>query len=231
MLCPGGGDQVSVQGRSQHVIGYLRDFLFRPEQARTAIRALSGGERNRLLLAAQLARPANLLVLDEPTNDLDMDTLDLLQEVLAEFAGTLLLVSHDRDFLDRLVTSVIACEGGGRLQEYAGGYSDMMRQRPAAPALMGKPRSMPRSRSAAVKGTPPRARSHAPRDLDRLLSRIEGLSQEVKELEGELADPDLFLRDPAAFAGRTDRLAGTRAELEAAEQRWLDLASHHEQVI
>jgi ATP-binding cassette subfamily F protein uup len=231
MLCPSGGDQVSVQGRSQHVIGYLRDFLFRPEQARTAIRALSGGERNRLLLAAQLARPANLLVLDEPTNDLDMDTLDLLQEVLAEFAGTLLLVSHDRDFLDRLVTSVIAFEGGGRLQEYAGGYSDMMRQRPAAPALMGKPRSMQRSRSAAVKGTPPRARSHAPRDLDRLLSRIEGLSEKVKELEGELADPDLFLRDPAAFAGRTDRLAGTRAELEAAEQRWLDLASHHEQVI
>ena len=231
MLCPGGGDHVSVQGRSRHVIGYLRDFLFRPEQARTARRALSGGERNRLLLAQQLARPANLLVLDEPTNDLDMDTLDLLQEVLAEFAGTLLLVSHDRDFLDRLVTSVIAFEGGGRLQEYAGGYSDMMRQRTAAPATSARAQPTQRSRSAAVKGTPPRARSHAPRDLDRLLSRIEGLSEKVKELEGELADPDLFLRDPAAFAGRTDRLAGTRAELEAAEQRWLDLASHHEQVI
>jgi ABC transport system ATP-binding/permease protein len=230
-LCPAGGDQVSVHGRSQHVIGYLRDFLFRPEQARTAIRALSGGERNRLLLAKQLARPANLLVLDEPTNDLDMDTLDLLQEVLAEFAGTLLLVSHDRDFLDRLVTSVIAFEGSGRLQEYAGGYSDMLRQRAAAPVPRAKPQPTQKSRPTEVRGaTTPRARSRAQRDLDRLIGRIEALTDEITRREGELADPDLFRRDPEGFAIRTDRLVRARAELEAAEQRWLDLASQHEQV-
>ncbi len=178
-LCPAGGDHVSVQGRPQHVIGYLRDFLFRPEQARTASRALSGGERNRLLLAKQLARPANLLVLDEPTNDLDMDTLDLLQEVLADFTGTLLLVSHDRDFIDRLVTSIIAFEGRGRLQEYAGGYSDMLRQRPAPPETIAKRRSMEKSRPAKPDGptAPPRSRSRAQRDLDRLIGQIEALER------------------------------------------------------
>ena len=231
-LCPGGGDHVFVQGRSQHVIGYLRDFLFRPEQARTAIRALSGGERNRLLLAKQLARPVHLLVLDEPTNDLDMDTLDLLQEVLAEFAGTVLLVSHDRDFLDRLVTSVIAFEGGGRLQEYAGGYSDMLRQRAAAPAPTAAPQPVQSSRPAKVKVAtrPMRARSRQGRDLDRLLGQIEALTGAISRLEGELADPDLFRRNPEGFAARTDRLARARAELEAAEERWLDLAAHQQQV-
>jgi ABC transport system ATP-binding/permease protein len=229
-LCPAGGDHVSLQGRSQHVIGYLQDFLFRPEQARTAIRALSGGERNRLLLAQQLARPANLLVLDEPTNDLDMDTLDLLQEVLLEFAGTLLLVSHDRHFLDRLVTSVIVFAGGGDVQEYAGGYSDMLRQRAAPPART--PRRMASSRPAKVKAAtrPVRARSRAERDLERLLGRIEELAGQVRQLESELADPDLFRRDAAAFGARTEQLAGTRAELDAAEQRWLKLAAHQEQV-
>jgi ATP-binding cassette subfamily F protein uup len=229
-LCPAGGDRVSVQGRSQHVIGYLQDFLFRPEQARTAIRALSGGERNRLLLAQQLARPANLLVLDEPTNDLDMDTLDLLQEVLLEFAGTLLLVSHDRDFLDRLVTSVIVFAGGGDVQEYAGGYSDMLRQR-AAPPVRTR-RRMASSRPAKVKAAtrPVRARSRTERDLERLLGRIEQLAGQVRQLESELADPDLFRRDAAAFGARTEQLAGTRAELDAAEQRWLELAAHQEQV-
>jgi ATP-binding cassette subfamily F protein uup len=230
-LCPGGGDHVSVQGRSRHVIGYLRDFLFRPEQARTAIRALSGGERNRLLLAKQLARPANLLVLDEPTNDLDMDALDLLQEVLAEFAGTLLVVSHDRDFLDRLVTSVIVFEGGGRLQEYAGGYSDMLRQRPAAPAAAARTPPMARSRAAGkTRATPLRSRSRTQRDLDRLLGQIEALTGEIARMQDDLADPDLFQRDPASFAAHTERLAKARDELHAAEQRWLDLAAHHEQV-
>jgi ABC transport system ATP-binding/permease protein len=222
---------VSVRGRSQHVIGYLRDFLFRPEQARTAIRALSGGERNRLLLASQLARPANLLVLDEPTNDLDMDTLDLLQEVLADFTGTLLLVSHDRDFLDRLVTSVIAFEGGGRLREYAGGYSDMLRQSPAAPATTTTPppmKSRPVKLDAPV--TPLRARNRAQRDLDRLIGQIEALSAEIGRIERELGDPDLFRRDPGTFEDLTRRLARARVELETAEQRWLDLAGQLEQV-
>ncbi len=220
MLCPDGGDQVMVQGRFRHVVGYLRDFLFRPEQARTPIRALSGGERNRLLLARQLARPANLLALDEPTNDLDMDTLDLLQEILAEFAGTLLLVSHDRDFLDRLVTSVIAFEGGGRVQEYAGGYSDYARQRPPAAASPLPSQPAPKARAG-----PGRARleSRRQRELARVIAEIEALAAEIAGLERELGNPDLFARDPAGFERRTSRLAGLQGVLAAAEQRWLAL--------
>jgi ATP-binding cassette subfamily F protein uup len=218
-LCPEGGDQVMVQGRFRHVIGYLRDFLFRPEQARTPIRALSGGERNRLLLAQQLARPCNLLVLDEPTNDLDIDTLDLLQEVLAEFAGTLLLVSHDRDFLDRLVTSVIAFEGAGRVQEYAGGYSDY-RRRPSAAVPQAPFR--PAARANAVPG-PARLASRRQRELGRVLAEIETLETEIATLERALADPDLFGRDPAGFERTAARLGELRAGLEAAERRWLAL--------
>ena len=153
MLCPHGGDRVLVHGESRHVVGYLRDFLFRDEQARQPVKALSGGERNRLLLAKILAQPANLLILDEPTNDLDIETLDLLEEMLADHPGTLLLVSHDRDFVDRLVTSTIVFEGAGRAREYAGGYSDWLRQRPAPPDTPAPP---PRPAKAA--GAGPRAR-------------------------------------------------------------------------
>jgi ATP-binding cassette subfamily F protein uup len=220
---------VSVQGRSRHVVGYLRDFLFRPEQARTPVRALSGGERNRLLLALQLARAANLLVLDEPTNDLDMETLDLLQEVLADFAGTLLLVSHDRDFLDRLVTSIIAFEGGGRLREYAGGYSDMLRQGAPAAREIEQPRTRGADRPTA-RATPGRARSRAHRDLDRLLGQVDALTAEIDRLEHDLADPDLFRRDPKTFEVMTERLSRSRDQREAAEQRWLELALQLEQV-
>ena len=196
------------------------DFLFRPEQARTPIRALSGGERNRLLLARQLARPCNLLVLDEPTNDLDMDTLDLLQEVLAEFAGTLLLVSHDRDFLDRLVTSVIAFEGGGRWQEYAGGYSDHLRQRPpeVSPPASARAAARPRAGPGRL-----RLESRRQRDLTRVIAEIEAIEAEIGALERELADPDLFRRDPADFQRRTGRLAELQSDLDVAERRWLAL--------
>jgi ATP-binding cassette subfamily F protein uup len=220
-LCPDGGDQVMVRGRFRHVVGYLRDFLFRPEQARTPIRALSGGERNRLVLAQQLARPCNLLVLDEPTNDLDTDTLDLLQEVLAEFAGTLLLVSHDRDFLDRLVTSVIAFEGKGRVQEYAGGYSDYLRQRPSAAA----PPPGPPGPTAKPKPAPGPARlaSRRQRELARVLAEIETVETEIAGLERALADADLFARDPAGFERAAARLSALRAGLETAERRWLAL--------
>jgi len=217
-LCPDGGDQVLVQGRWRHVVGYLRDFLFRPEQARSPIRALSGGERNRLLLAKQLAAPCNLLVLDEPTNDLDMDTLDLLQEVLGEFAGTVLLVSHDRDFLDRLVTGVLAFEGKGRVREYAGGYSDYLRQRrPPAPEPSGRPGPRRADRPRAQ----PSRRSQ--RDLDRLMGRIAALEEQVRNLERDLADPDLFRRAPADFEAKAARLEELRAELGMAEDRWLEL--------
>jgi ATP-binding cassette subfamily F protein uup len=161
-----------------------------------------------------------------------MDTLDLLQEVLADFAGTLLLVSHDRDFLDRLVTSVIAFEDSGRLREYAGGYSDMLRQRPADPTTTAKTRLMEKSRPAKLDGpkTPLRARNRAQRDLDRLIGQIEVLSVEIGRLERELGNSDLYRRDPRTFEDLTGRLARTRVELDTAEQRWLDLAGQLEQV-
>jgi ATP-binding cassette subfamily F protein uup len=223
-LCPDGGDQVMVQGRWRHVAGYLRDFLFRPEQFRTPLRALSGGERNRLLLARQLAQPCNLMVLDEPTNDLDMDTLDLLQELIADFAGTLLLVSHDRDCLDRLVTSVIAFEGGGRVREYAGGYSDYRRQRPISDEAKRAP-AKPTTR--AGDGRPPPRSSTAgkgpQRELARVLDRIEALQASIRGLEQRLSDPDLFRRDAAAFSAASGELAALQAELETAERRWLEL--------
>jgi ATP-binding cassette subfamily F protein uup len=217
-LCPDGGDQVMVQGRWRHVAGYLRDFLFRPEQFRTPIRVLSGGERNRLLLARQLAEPCSLMVLDEPTNDLDMDTLDLLQELIADFEGTLLLVSHDRDFLDRLVTSVIAFEGEGRLREYAGGYSDYLRQRRPSEPARAKP--TPVKPSPAIRSRDGR---RPQRKLARVLGQIETLQAGLRELEQSLSDPDLYRRDAAAFAARSEQLAALRIELEAAEQRWLEL--------
>jgi ATP-binding cassette subfamily F protein uup len=212
-----------VQGRARHVAGYLRDFLFRPEQFRTPLRVLSGGERNRLLLARQLAQPCNLMVLDEPTNDLDMDTLDLLQEVVADFAGTLLLVSHDRDFLDRLVTSVIAFEGAGRLREYAGGYSDYRRQRPVPD---GQKRADPKPTAAKSAAATPRARAAGrgpQRELARVLARIEGLQSSIRAVEQRLSDPDLFRRDAEAFAAAGAELRARQAELLTAEQRWLEL--------
>jgi len=224
-LCPDGGDQVEVQGRWRHVVGYLKDFLFRPEQLRTPIKALSGGERNRLLLAKQLAHPANLLVLDEPTNDLDMDTLDLLLEMLADFAGTLLLVSHDRDFLDRLVTSTIVFEGKGRIAEYAGGYSDYMRQRPeAADAGSSAP---DRTNKRAKQPKPDRQRDRQSKQHERALTRtlkeIEKLQSQKTILESELDDADLYARDPGSFQAKSDQLAKLQQQLEDAEERWLEL--------
>ena len=157
-LTGGSGDTVTVAGQSRHVVGYMKDFLFRPEQARTPVGVLSGGERARLVLARAFARPSNLLVLDEPTNDLDLETLDLLQERLADYPGTVLLVSHDRDFLDRVVTSVIASDGGGRWVEYAGGYSDMLAQRGAGPAASVSAAAEAGPLGAAVTTQPPQAR-------------------------------------------------------------------------
>ncbi len=221
-LCPDGGDQVAVQGRFRHVVGYLQDFLFRPEQMRTPLRALSGGEQNRLLLAKQLARPANLLILDEPTNDLDMETLDLLQETLADFEGTLLLVSHDRDFLDRLVTSVIAFEGDGRLGDYAGGWSDYLRQRPAPPTPIAA-KARPAAAPAPARPRGDQERRKAERQLAKLITQSERLQTAIRAAEHELADPDLYRRDPGAFAAGSARLAGLRDELALIEAQWLEL--------
>jgi ATP-binding cassette subfamily F protein uup len=224
ILCPAGGDRVQVRGQWRHVVGYLRDFLFREEQARQPVRALSGGERNRLLLAKILAQPSNLLVLDEPTNDLDMDTLDLLEEALADYAGTLLLVSHDRDFLDRLVTSTIVFEGGGKVAEYAGGYTDWLAQRPAPAAskmvaAAEKPKAAPRPRGFDAK---------LQRELDRLPDRMAKAAAEIARVEDRLSDPGLYARDPADFARATDELERLRHDLTALEERWLELETQRE---
>ena len=225
ILCPHGGDRVQVRGESRHVVGYLREFLFRDEQARQPVHALSGGERNRLLLALILARPANLLVLDEPTNDLDIETLDLLEEMLADHPGTLLLVSHDRDFVDRLVTSTIVLEGEGRAREYAGGYTDWLAQRPAP---LAKAPASPKSASPPPRGGPRPFPAKLQRELDRLPERMEALEQEIIELEQRLDDADFYTRDPDTFAFVGEKLASLRGLLATQEDRWLELEAMRE---
>jgi ATP-binding cassette subfamily F protein uup len=225
-LTGGSGDTVSVGGQSRHVVGYMKDFLFRPEQARTPVGVLSGGERARLTLARAFARPSNLLVLDEPTNDLDLETLDLLQERLAEYPGTVLLVSHDRDFLDRVVISTIAAERNARWMEYAGGYSDMLTQRGRAPLPMTSMAKQPRraTQVRAQPAAPPRRMSFNDRHaLDALPARIATLQAEIAALNAVLGDPNLYARDRGRFSTATEALAVARAELNAAEEQWLTL--------
>jgi len=230
----GGGTTVKIGDTARHVIGYMKDFLFLPEQARTPISRLSGGERGRLMLARALASPSNLLVLDEPTNDLDLETLDLLQELLADYAGTVLLVSHDRDFIDRVATSVIATTGNGHWTEYAGGYSDMLLQR--GPILTGsgariRQKSKPRTKPSTPK-TPARAKlsfndAHALKTLPGLMGKLE---VEIETLNARLADPDLYSRAPQDFAAASTRLSAAQAELNAAEDQWLDLEMKREAI-
>ncbi len=239
VLAPDGGDQIAVGGRARHIAGYLKDFLFDPGRIDAPADSLSGGERNRLLLARLFARPSNLLVLDEPTNDLDLETLDLLEDVLATYAGTVLLVSHDRDFLDRLVGSVIAVEGDGRVAETVGGYSDYLA---ACPAPLPAPvRSRGASGGAPSGDQPPPARPAAAakpaklsykdqRALALLPTEIDRLTAAVAEAQAVLADPDLYRRDPARFADITAELDRLQAALAAAEDRWLDLAQRQEEI-
>ena len=224
-------DHLLVRGRQMHVMSYLREYLFRDEQARQPVRTLSGGERNRLLLAKALAAPSNLLVLDEPTNDLDADTLDLLQEALGDYDGTVLLVSHDRDFLDRLVTSTIALEGDGTAIEYAGGYTDYLAQRgPREKAETVAPRK--EKAVAALRETSPARRLGYKREraLAELPGKIEALHAEIARLHQALADPDLYRREPASFAANTNRLSAAQAELDAAETEWLELEMLREEL-
>ena len=231
-LTGGEGDTVTVGGVKRHVMGYMKDFLFTPEQANTPVGVLSGGERGRLTLARAFARPSNLLVLDEPTNDLDLETLDLLQERLAEYAGTVLLVSHDRDFLDRVVTSVIAAEGEGRWIEYAGGYSDMLAQR--GPVTTAAPRTAPRPRVAESKpqrSSASRRMTYKDRHaLDTLPARIVELQADVERLSAALADADLYRRDPARFGATTTALEAAQTALAAAEEQWLTLEMLREEL-
>jgi ATP-binding cassette subfamily F protein uup len=215
-----GNDTVTVDGRSRHVNAYLRDFLFPPERAQSPVKALSGGERNRLLLARLFTRPANLLVLDEPTNDLDLETLELLEAQLVEFAGTILLVSHDRAFLDNVVTSTFVFEGGGRVEEYLGGYTDWLRQRPP-PA--GAPAALPAERVTPAPGVTMQSKKlsyRERRELDDLPARIEALEAEQRALGTTIADQE-FYKQPAAVI--TDALSRTQAieqELANLYARW-----------
>ncbi|MDJ0981901.1 MAG: ABC-F family ATP-binding cassette domain-containing protein [Kiloniellales bacterium] len=229
VLTEGRGDTVFVGGQPRHVVSYMKDFLFLPDQARQPVARLSGGERGRLLLARALARPSNVLVLDEPTNDLDLETLDLLQETLADYSGTLLLVSHDRDFIDRVATSVVMAEGAGRWIEYAGGYSDMLTQRGAgvtAPAT-AKPAKPKRPRAAgSPQAAPPRKRRLSAREqhaLKTLPAEIERLSAEAARLEAAMADPAAYEKDRAQVERTARALDSTQAKLQAAEDEWLRL--------
>ena len=226
-LTDGRGDTLVVNGEERHVVSLMKDFLFRPEQARTPIRDLSGGERARLMLARLLSRAANLLVLDEPTNDLDMETLDLLQELVAGFPGTVLLVSHDRDFLDRTVTSVVAPDRDGRWIEYAGGYSDMLAQR-GGRGLEDRPKSVaaearPRGEPAETRGAARKLSYKQKFALETLPKRMEEAMAEIGRVEARMADPGLYGRDPAGFAKAAETLDRLRGDLAAMEEEWLEL--------
>jgi ATP-binding cassette subfamily F protein uup len=225
-------DHVLVRGHPTHVMTYLREYLFRDEQARQPVRTLSGGERNRLLLAKALAAPSNMIVLDEPTNDLDADTLDLLQEALADYDGTVLLVSHDRDFLDRLVTSTIALEGDGTAIEYAGGYSDYVSQRGPRVEPTGVTPSRAKEKGAASRpsGQARRLGFKRERALVELPKKIAALQSEIVTLQGALADPDLYRRDAKSFQAKTTRIGVAQAEIDAAESEWLELEMLREEL-
>jgi ATP-binding cassette subfamily F protein uup len=238
-----GGDWIEVRGHKKHIKGYLKEFLFDPAIADAPIGSLSGGERSRLLLAREFAREANLLVLDEPTNDLDLETLDLLQEVIADYEGTVLIVSHDRDFLDRTVTITLGLDGSGKVDIVAGGYEDWVRKRyeaKAPPPARGRGSGggpvvsgarSDRPTPSPLRGSSPPASGRGgklsykdQRDYDRLPGEIERLQADVAAAEQALGDPDLYTRDPKRFAELTERIARHRADIEAAEVRWLEVA-------
>ena len=231
-LTGGRGDMVIIGAKSKHVVAYMKDFLFAPVQAGTALRALSGGERGRLMLARALAKPSNVLVLDEPTNDLDLETLDVLEEMLADYTGTIILISHDRDFLDRIVHAVIVPEGNGRWGTYLGGYSDMLAQRDnvaetggaAKPKPAAKPASEPRAeKSRTERSGKPRLSFRQKHDLEALPKEIAAHQAEVDKLHRKLEAPDFYTRDPKAFSETSQALATKQAELAALEEKWLEL--------
>lgn len=229
-MCPDGGDSVMVGDKSRHVVAYLKDFLFDSKQVHSPTNVLSGGEANRLLLARILAQPSDVLVLDEPTNDLDMDTLDMLQEMIADYHGTVILVSHDRDFLDRTVSRTIACEGEGIVMEYAGGYQDYVaqsaewrasRRQPVAPSA--KPAAEPTAEKPKAKQQTKLSYKQQ-RAYELLPERIAELEQQIAALESEMADSGLYSRNPARFQAASAELEHAREALSAAEEEWLEVA-------
>ncbi|MBY0497848.1 MAG: ATP-binding cassette domain-containing protein [Cyanobacteria bacterium] len=221
-----GNDTVIVNGQPRHVHGYLQDFLFSPERARSPVRALSGGERNRLLLARLFTRPANVLVLDEPTNDLDLETLELLEQQLVEWPGTLLLVSHDRRFLDNVVTSTIAFDGNGSVEEYVGGYEDYLRQRPAlTPSEPVSPKPAKRAEADAGVAKRKKRTFKEEREYAELPDRIHALEEEQKRIQASLADADFYKQGGAVIQEAVDRSAAIDRELHDAMARWDELDS------
>jgi len=217
-----GGDWIDVLGVRKHVHGYLKEFLFDPSIAEAKIGTLSGGERSRLLLAREFARHSNLLVLDEPTNDLDLETLDLLQEVIADYEGTVLIVSHDRDFLDRTVTVTLGLDGSGTVDVVVGGYADWeAKRRPKVDAKKAAPKAVPAA-EAPKKATKLSYKDQ--RDYDLLPKRIEEIETQIAKDEAAMADPDLYAKNPGKFASLSDGITRLRDEKDAAEMRWLELA-------
>ena len=223
-----GTDRITINGIDRHVIGYLKDFMFDERQARGKIKTLSGGEKNRLMLAKLLMKPVNLLVLDEPTNDLDMETLDLLEEMLSNYDGSLMLVSHDRDFLDRLVTSIIAVEGNGDIQEYVGGYYDYIRQKKTLDKIaknnaMGAKTKNNNANTAVSTANNKKLTYKDQRDLDMIPDRIISLTKELTDLHQEIDNPELFIKNPDKFNIITNRLTNVEKQLSDLEERWLEL--------
>ncbi len=226
-LCPQGGDHVNVMGKMRHVVGYLKDFLFDPSVVTQPVATLSGGQKNRLLLAKILADPKSFLILDEPTNDLDMDTLEMLEDVLMKYKGTLLIVSHDRDFLDNTVTQILAFEGDGKISAVIGGYSDYLaaQKEKEVPVVT---KVVPDKKAAAPVAAPvPKAAVKlsykVQYELDNLPAKIKGLEEEIKTLQATLADPQLYMQDPDGFNRAARRLPQAQNALAEAEDRWLEL--------
>lgn len=231
-LTGGGSDQVIVNGEARHVMSWMQDFLFRPEQARTPVDALSGGERGRIMLARALSKPSNFMVLDEPTNDLDLETLDLMQELLSSYAGTVLLVSHDRDFIDRVATSTLAFEGNGVWREYPGGYTDMMRQSGEARTEVRRAgdlrsvRKTSRTPATSANSGASRKRKMSFKDkhaLETLPMEIEKLGEAITALQEKMAVADFYSSDPAGFEKTAADLEAAQTRLNDAEERWLEL--------
>jgi ATP-binding cassette subfamily F protein uup len=234
-LTGGRGDTLIIAGKPRHVVGYMRDFLFAPEQRNTPLSVLSGGERGRLMLARALAKPSNLLLLDEPTNDLDLETLDVLEEMIGDYAGTVILISHDRDFLDRTVNAVIVAEGDGCWSEYAGGYADMLAQR--GPALVSpverkapKAPAKPSPLAPVPKAGKRRLSFNEKHALETLPQQIASLQDRIRELQHKLDDPALYARDRQAFSDISASLAAAQHELSTAEEKWLALEILREEI-
>jgi ATP-binding cassette subfamily F protein uup len=227
-LCPTGGDYVDVNGKPRHVCGYLKDFMFDPQSAQDHVSTLSGGQKNRLMLAKVLANPGSFLILDEPTNDLDMETLDMLEELLVNFEGTLFIVSHDRDFLDQTVSKIIAFEGEGEVEGYVGGYTDYLEAKAGGSSKIAKIESEIEAPVATKKAVKQDKKANKLSfnlqfELDKLPAKVDSLEKEIAEIMTAMADPELYTTDPTLFDKKSRRMGIAQTELEAAEARWLEL--------